>query len=100
MAAFEGIDVIGELEELDVLLGDEEREAAVAEPRQDADHLLDEERREAGRGLVHHQEAGVASERLGDAEEFALPAAEAAGERTPSLGEGGEALIKLGEAIV
>src|SRR5579864_1764387 len=98
-AAVERVDAVGQLEEFDVLLGDQERQAAAAELAEHMDHLLDEERREAGGRLVHEQQARIAGERLGDAEHLALAARERRSKGAALLGECGEYPVKLARAL-
>src|SRR5882757_9875865 len=45
-----------DVQEADILLGDQERQSAALQAAKDADHLLDEQWRQPGRGLVHHQQ--------------------------------------------
>ena len=54
------------------------RPAQIAE---DADHFLDEQRRQSGGRLVHHQQFRFGGKCLGDAEHLALAAGQAGGRR-------------------
>ena len=56
-AAFEGEDAVGEIQEGDVLLGDQQGRPLGAEAAEHVDHLAHQQGREAGGGLVHDQHA-------------------------------------------
>ena len=57
---------------------------ALSQVAEDADHFLDEQRRQSSRRLIHHQQLRLGRQRLGDAEHLALAAGKAGGRR-PSL---------------
>src|SRR5580704_5633273 len=94
-AVVERVDAISKLQKFDVLFGNEQREVVVAELGEDADNLLDEQRRQAGRGLVHDQKTRVAGERLGDPEHLALTAGQAAGEGATAFRQRGECGVEF-----
>src|SRR5258708_9607038 len=74
LAVVEYVDVIGDLEaHAHVLLDEENRDALVAHPRDDAEDLADDERRQTLRRLVEDQELGV--EEHGAADPPHLPVA-------------------------
>src|SRR6202022_4213001 len=68
-------------EETDILLGDQERQPPPAQIAEDADDFLDEQWRQPGRGLIHHQKPRLGGKRFRDAEHLALAAGETGSRR-------------------
>src|SRR5262245_19246243 len=58
--------VADELGEMDVLLGEQDRQAFLLELDDRVRHLLDDDRRDALGGLVEHDEQGITHERARD----------------------------------
>ena len=71
----------------DVLLDQQDGEAALVEQADGVQHLLHHQRREAERGLVEHDELGRAHQAAADGEHLLLAAGHGAGELVRALGE-------------
>src|SRR5689334_13361727 len=74
----------------DVLLDEQHGHAAPVEEADGVQHLLHDERREAERGLVEHDQLGRAHQAAADREHLLLAAGERAGELVAALGEARE----------
>src|SRR5882672_5411638 len=74
----------------DVLLDQEDGEAALVQDADGMQYLLHDQRREAERGLVEHDQLGVAHQAAADGEHLLLAAGERAGELVAALAEARE----------
>src|SRR5689334_5943372 len=83
--------------EMRVLLGEQHRGAARADAPDRGEHLSCEERREAERRLVEHEQPRRAHQRATDAEHLLLAAAQRPGELALALLELREERVDLGE---
>src|SRR5260221_7609662 len=91
LAVIEHIDVIGDLQaHAHVLLDEENRDALVAHPRDDAEDLADDERRQALRRLVEDEQLGVEQQGAADRQHLLLAARELAATIAAALGEARE----------
>src|ERR1700722_1283007 len=84
----ERVDEIGDLEgKIDVLLHEDDGDAALGEADHDLEDLVDHQRREAERRLVEQQKLGVPHQRPADRQHLLLAAGKPTGRLSVSLAE-------------
>src|SRR4029077_13845036 len=89
---------LGDLERaMHVLLDEQDRHATLDDVRDDAEDLVDQDRRKAERRLVEHQHLGFAHEAAPDRRHLLLAAGEGAGELGSPLGQTREQVVHRSE---
>src|SRR5579859_3394973 len=99
-AGFEQIGAVDDLQYLpDILLDDQHGEAQFADMAQEREHLLDNDRREAGGGFVEQEELRLRHQCPADRAHLLLAARQRAGELAAPLFEAREEVVDEGETL-